>query len=362
MSQNINKEKISNNHKKEIDILADIYFHAVFSEKLNFENLERVKSFGIYSQDESQDFFQMKLPLSMGQLNLEQIKVISLISKDYSNGFINFESEQKILFKDIKLHNIPNIFNLLKSVDLNTFFESGYTVRRVLTCPVNGIDKTQLFDVSELANKLNKTFIGNDNYSNLPNKLQFAISGYEEGCNTEFLPDVSFNATKNSKDKIVFAVIILGKVIAYVSKSQVLNTAKSIINIYKDFAYKEDSNKSSFSYFVNNLGFDDFFHLLSSSLNYKIQRSIFIKSDFIARKPRIGIHQSKIEDQDYIACKTENPNIKSSSFESLYSLLKKYDASKIKITHKSNIIILDVPSKNSNNLAKELCKIGFNAF
>ena len=361
MSYNINIEKIKKD-KKGIDILADIYFHAVFSEKLSFESLERIKWFGIYAEDKNQDFFQIKVPLNMGQLNLEQIQIISLISKNYSNGFINLASEQKILLKNIKLHNIPNIFNLLKSVDLNTSFEAGHTVRRVLTCPVNGIDETQLFDVSDLANKLNKAFIGNDDFSNLPNKLQIAISGYEEGCNTEFTPDISFNATKNSKDKIVFTVNILDKTIGYISKTHVLNTAKSIINIYKDFGDRQNPDKSSFEYLVNNLGFNEFFHLLNSSINCKIQRSTFIKNDASPRKPRMGIHPSKIKDENYIGCKIENPNIKSSSFESLYSILKKYDASKIKITHKSNIIILDVPCKNSDNLAKELCKIGFNAF
>ena len=163
MSNKLDIEKIKK-EKKGIDILADIYLHAVFSEKLSPENLERIKLYGIYAQDEKQDFFQIKIPLNMGQLNLEQIKIISQIAKDYSDDFINLSSEQKILLKNIKLHNIPNIFNLLQSSDLNTSFEAGHTVRRVLTCPINGIDETQLFDVSDLANRLNKTFIANEDF------------------------------------------------------------------------------------------------------------------------------------------------------------------------------------------------------
>ena len=361
MSFNINIEKIKK-EKKGIDILADIFFHAVFGEKISFENLERIKWFGIYAQDEKQDFFQIKIPLNMGELNLAQLETLCQISKNYSDNFINLEFEQKILFKNIKLHNIPNIFNELHKVRLNTAFESGHTVRRVLTCPVNGVDKTQLFDVDDLANKFNKFFITNENFSNLPNKLQFAISGYEEGCNTQITPDISFNATKNSKDKIVFAVNILDKTIGFISKSQVLNTAKSIVNIYKDFGERENLDKNSFESFINSWGLDRFYDTLNASINYKMKKSFFYQKNLIPRKPRIGISPSKVEEENYIACKLEKSSFESSTFESLYFILKKYNASKIKITHKSNIIILDAPYKNTDSLAKELQKIGFNAF
>ena len=73
----------------------------VFSEKLSPENLERIKLYGIYAQDDKQEFFQIKIPLNMGQLNLEQIKIISQIAKDYSDDFINLSSEQRILLKNI---------------------------------------------------------------------------------------------------------------------------------------------------------------------------------------------------------------------------------------------------------------------
>ena len=361
MSNKLDIEKIKK-EKKGIDILADIYLHAVFSEKLSPENLERIKLYGIYAQDEKQEFFQIKIPLNMGQLNLEQIKIISQIAKDYSDDFINLSSEQRILLKNIKLHNIPNIFNLLQSSELNTSFEAGHTVRRVLTCPINGIDETQLFDVSDLANRLNKTFIANEDFYNLPNKLQMAISGYEEGCNTEFSPDVSFNATKNSKDVVVFAVKILNKTIGYISRTQVLNTAKSIANIYKDFGDRQNSEKNSFEDLVNNWGLNKFYDILNASINYKIERNIFTKNDIKPKKPRLGINASKIEGESYVGCKLENTTFKSSVFDSLHLILEKHDASKIKITHKENIIILDVPSKNVDNLAKELHEIGFNPF
>lgn len=361
MSKNINMEKIKKS-KKDIDILADIYFHAVFGERISHEDLERFKWCGIYAQDLEQNFFTVKIPLDLGKLNIEQLKTISTISEKFTQDTIFFSSEQKVEFKNLKIHNIPEIFNLLKQVNLNTFFEAGHTVRRVLTCPVNGIDSTQIYDVESLATKLNETFVGNKNFSNLPNKLDIAISGYIEGCDVGFIPDVSFNATKDLKEKIVFSVNILDRQIGFISPSQLINTTRAIANIYKDFGNREEIEKSTFEYLIKDLGFDGFFNILNSMIDYKIQKSINIIKEENPRKPRFGINKSKIEGKSYIGCRIKENQISSKNITTLSNLLEKYEATNIKITHKGNLIILDVPSENAEILADELVKINFNPF
>ena len=117
-----------------------------------------------------------------------------------------------------------------------------------------------------------------------------------------------------------------------------------------------------FEALVNNWGYDKFYDIVNASINYKIEKNIFIKNNPIPRKPRMGINTSKIKNESYIGCRFNATTLESSTFDSLHQLLTKHEASKIKITHKANIIILDAPSKNANSLAKELEQIGFNPF
>ncbi|MEV9594892.1 sulfite reductase [Aliarcobacter butzleri] len=361
MSQNLNIEKIKK-EKKTIDILTDIYFYAIFGELIPLEDLERFNWYGIYAQDEKQEFFELRIPLFLGELNLIQLKTLNELSKKYSNSSLMFCKEQKVILKNLKIKNIPDIFKELNEVNLNTFFENGHTVRRVLTCPVNGIDKTQILDVEPLANKLNDTFIGNRNFSNLPNKLHIAISGYEEGCDVAFTPDISFNATKDSKGKIIFALNILDKNIGFITPSSVVKCAICIANIYKDFGDRDDIEKSSFEYLIKDLGYVRFFDILNSMMDYKVQKSAIISKDKTPKKPRFGINESKIEGQSYIGCRLGSNEFSSSTIDNLLALFEKYNASKIKITHKGNIIILDVPAINAKNLASDLEKTNFNPF
>lgn len=363
MSKNLisNIEQIKKT-KDGLDVLSDLYIYAVLGEKVSEDDLIRLKWYGIHKQENSNEYFKLRIPLNLGQLTLEQIKTLSFISKEYAKNSLDLTSSQKVELKYLKVYDLPHIFNLLQNVDLNTIFESGHNVRNVITCPVNGIDSTQIADVSKLAEKLNKSFIGNKSFSNLPNKLKIAISGYSEGCALNFVPDISFNAYKNDKGKIHFSLRIIGEHLGFITASQVLPTARAIAKIYKDFGDRQDLDNSSFFSLVGSWGYSKFFDLLSSSVSFYIKEHDIEDEYQKGRTPKQGIHESKIEGESYISCKVSDPKIGRSGLDNLAKLLEKYKASKIKLNHSGNIVILDAPSKNAQTLAKELEKANFNPF
>ena len=180
--------------KDGLDVLSDIYIYAVLGERVSQKDLIRFQWYGIYQHEDNLDYFKIVIPLPLGELNLEQLKTLAFISKDYGKNSLDINRGQKIELKWLKMHNLPHIFNLLHNVNLSTTFESGHTVRNIITCPINTVDCKQLTNVSVIASKLNDTFIGNKKFSNLPNKFQVAISGCKEGCNLEETPDLTFNA------------------------------------------------------------------------------------------------------------------------------------------------------------------------
>ncbi|WP_198306013.1 sulfite reductase [Arcobacter vandammei] len=356
MTHKLNVEKIKSD-KSSNDIIADIFYYCVTGEKLSIEDLERFKWHGIYAQDENQNSFTLKVPLNLGELNLAQLKAVYSILDEFRIDEVGFYEGQKLEFKDLKLSSLPNIFNLLKAEELTSFFESGHSIKKVITCPVNGLDITQLYDVEDLANKLNDTFVGNKNFFNLPNSLQFAISGYREGCDAGFTPDVSFNATKNAKDKIVFEVKIANIGIGNITSSQIIPTARAIANIYKDFGQRENLSSSDFKTFIDELELINFNNILSSMLDFNIQDSCFINTNIEPKKPRMGINESKIAGFSYIGLKSKHSKLSKNELAILIGSLEENGASKIKITHKSNIIVLDCPTKNSENLISKLKNI-----
>lgn len=351
----LNIEKIKK-EKNSSDILGDIFYYAVFGEKISLEDLERFKWYGIYAQDENQEKFSLKIPFELGELDLNQLKTVLKLLKDYKNDSLFIEENQNIVLKDLKLSDLPNIFNILKSIDLTTFYTQGHNIRRVLTCPVNGVDATQIYDVEDLAKKLNETFVGNKNFLNLPNSFKIAISGYLEGCDVGFTPDISFNATLNEKSKVVFLLKVLDYEIGFVNISQVIPSARAIANIYKDFGQRDEN--SSFEDFIDEFSINSFCDIFSSMIDFKAKEIIF-KNHSFSKKPRFGLNKSKNENECFIGLRIKEKKISTDIFEKLLTLIEKYEAKRVKLTHKSNLIILDIPTKNALDLEKDLLDLKF---
>jgi sulfite reductase (ferredoxin) len=363
MSNNLalNIEQIKK-EKDGLDVLSDIYIYAVLGERVTPKDLIRFQWYGIYQQEDNENYFKIVIPLPLGELNVEQLKTLAFISKDYAKNSLDINHGQKIEFKYLKMHNLPHIFNLLHNVNLSTIFESGHTVRSIITCPINTVDCKQLTDVSSIATKINNAFIGNKKFSNLPNKLQMAISGCKEGCILDETPDITFNAHPYKNNKVLFSVKVIDEHIGYITSSQILQTTRAIANIYKDYGNRTDINKSTFSSLIQTWGITEFTNILESTINFKIKTIILEEDTTPTKGEHFGINKSVIEGESYIGFKTPSLNFKSSDFSSLAKILEKHEASRIKLTNKGNIIILDAPTSNANELANELKKVNFNPF
>lgn len=351
MSHNFKK------HKKEDSlesIFADIFYHCVFADTLSKDDLKRFKLCGIELQENN--LFSLKVALNLGELKLSGLKSLQEILELYSSSF-DISTKQEIILKDIKLQDLPKVFNILQSANFSIYFDTGYSIKRVLTCPVNGVDKTQIYDVEELVNRLNSTFLENKNFFNLPSALQITISGYEEGCDIGFTPDISFNATKNQKDKVVFAIKILNTCIGYINAYQIVNTTRAIASLYRDFGLRNAN--SSFENFIKETTLSKFFDILTSMLDFTIANSCFVSGVKIPKKPRLGINDSKKDGFSYIGCKFESKNINKDTLKALIKSLEENGASRLKLTYKANIIILDVPTQNASTLLSSLRTIGF---
>ncbi|AXK49748.1 sulfite reductase [Aliarcobacter trophiarum LMG 25534] len=355
MSAIINIEKLKKDINSE-DILSSLFYYAVFGEKISQNDLERFKWHGIYAQDEEQNFFSLKIPLNLGELNLAQLESILNILDIFSLQKFSFKDGQKLEIDSLKLSDIPEVFNILNSVGLKSFYESSHSIKKVLTCPVNGLDTTQIFDVEELAKKLNDSFVENKNFFNLPNSLQFAISGYREGCDAGFTPDISFNAFKNSREKIVFDLKILDNVVAQLTSSQIIKTARIIASVYRDFGNREKN--SNFREFLDEFTLESFCDILSSNLDIKLENNKKLEILNSPKKPRMGINKSTNDGYSFIGLRSLKKELSKEELVNLIKEMKNSSATKLKITHKSNIIILDVPTKNSENLVKSLKKSG----
>ena len=128
--------------------------------------------------------------------------------------------------------------------------------------------------------------------------------------------------------------------------------------MYRDFGNREKN--SNFKEFIKEFTLDSFCDILSSNLDIKIEDYKKLELLNSPKKPRMGINKSSKDGYSFIGLRSLKKELNKDELENLIEQMNKYSATKLKITHKSSIIILDVPTKNSENLVNTLKKSGLN--
>jgi sulfite reductase (ferredoxin) len=364
--------------KDGLDVLQDIYLYAITGENVDPEDIDRLKWYGLYTQnrnlqneDDPTLYFMLRVKLVAGQLSLGQLKVIAHISEKYARGTADFTTRQDLQFHYIRIVDLPEIFRLLDSVKLHTIFAAGDVPRNVVSCPINGIDHDEIADVRDLVEKINEELKGNRAFSNLPRKFKIGVNGCSKNCIHHEMQDLSFNAVKQKNGRVHFAVSVGGGLasnrriadhIGYVSPSQVIPLTKAVIKIYRDNGNRENRRKARLGHIIEEWGIEKFRETLQDSLSFKIKEPDEIEYTHSRYREHFGINKSKQKDKSFIGCALNSGHIGIDGLNKLINLFEKYKADNLKATVTQNIIITDVPAKNAEAMAKELEDVGISPF
>ncbi len=364
--------------KDGLDVLQDIYLYAITGENVDPEDIDRLKWYGLYTQnrnlqneDDPTLYFMLRVKLVAGQLSLGQLKVIAHISEKYARGTADFTTRQDLQFHYIRIVDLPEIFRLLDSVKLHTIFAAGDVPRNVVSCPINGIDHDEIADVRDLVEKINEELKGNRAFSNLPRKFKIGVNGCSKNCIHHEMQDLSFNAVKQKNGRVHFAVSVGGGLasnrriadhIGYVSPSQVIPLTKAVIKIYRDNGNRENRRKARLGHIIEEWGIEKFRETLQDSLSFKIKEPKELEYVNSKYRDHFGIHKSLKKAKSYIGCALNSGNIGFQGLQDLITLFEKYEVKALKATVTQNIIITDVPTKNTEELATELERIGISPF
>ncbi len=364
--------------KDGLDVLQDIYLYAITGEEVDPEDIDRLKWYGLYTQNRNlQDekdstlYFMLRVKLEGGLLTLPQLKIVAQISEQYAKRTADFTTRQDIQFHYIKVIDLPEIFRLLNTVGLATVFAAGDVPRNIVSCPINGIDHDEIADVRDIVKKLNKLFKGNRDFSNLPRKYKIGVNGCSKNCMHHEIQDLSFNAVKISTGKTQFAVSVGGGLasnkrvathIGYVTPSQVVPLARTITKIYKDHGLREKRTKARLGHLLEFWGIKKFVDVVHKNIDFKIKTPEEIEYVNSRFREHFGVHESKVKGQSFIGCSLNSGHIGADGLKNLITLFEKHKANKLKATVTQNIIILDAPTKGTKKFTQDLEKVNLTAY
>jgi len=356
--------------KSGLEVLADIKRYAADSSiELNPEDIDRFKWYGLYSQnknlqpaDDENLYFMLRVKLEKGAMTVTQMREVAKLSHEFAKGQATLTTRQDIQFHNIAVSNLPEIFDRLQTIGLSTVFAAGDVPRNVASCPVAGVDHTELIDVNDTIDAVNDYFRGNKDLVNLPRKYKVGISACSKHCMGHEIQDLSFTAVKVN-DTVLFDVSVGGGLasnkeiathIGYVTKEQILEVVKVVSVIYKEHGLREKRTKARLGHLIAQWGIEKFTNEIETNLGYKLQETQTQEYTTYAKREHFGVHASKIENMSYIGCAINGGKLGASGLDSLANALESAGATTIKATSTQNFIITDVPTSNAQALVEEL--------
>ena len=105
-------------------------------------------------------------------------------------------TRQNIQLHWLRIEDMPVVLDELNAVGLSFTQACGDVWRNVVGCPLAGVDGHELLDSRPLIAELERTFVGDKRFSNLPRKFKVSVSGCLHRCAQHEINDIGLVAVE----------------------------------------------------------------------------------------------------------------------------------------------------------------------
>ncbi len=162
---------------------------------------------GVYLQLHA---YMLRIAIPYGTLSPRQLRMLAHIARNYDKGYGHFTTRQNIQFNWPALGDIPEILELLASVEMHAIQTSGNCIRNVTADHFSGAAADEVADPRPYAEILRQWSTVHPEFSYLPRKFKIAVTGAERDRAAVQVHDIGLHLKKNEKGELGFAVYIGG--------------------------------------------------------------------------------------------------------------------------------------------------------
>lgn len=348
-----------------IDEIVNVYSKKGF-ESIPEEKFALFKWAGVYQQRPKSDgYFMMRIRIPSGLLTSEQARVIAELSQKFGRGLIDVTTRQAVQYHWLRVENLPEIFARLAEVGLHSYEACGDCPRTIVGNPLAGIDPHELIDTRPIVKEMEKAFLLNREFSNLPRKYKISVSASPYNPAHAQINDLAFTpAVKeiDGEEKVGFHVWVggglsnrphLGKQLdLFVRPEQVVEVAKGVTTIFRDYGYRQKRHRARLKFLVADWGTEKFLEVLKEYIGEYPSRGqdrlVGWNAGYFT-----GVHPQKQEGYSFVGLNIPVGRTSADEFFQLADLADRYGAGELRTVNTQNIIIPHVPDDKVNALLQE---------
>src|SRR5881394_3492114 len=209
-----------------------------------------------------------RIKIPFGGVTSDQLDALAEVAEEYSDSVLHVTTRQDFQLHYVHMDDTPNIMRRLAAVGITTREACGNSVRNVTACPIAGVCRSEVFDVTPYAKACSKFLLGHPDTQGLGRKFKIAFSGCEhEACALVSIHDLG-GIAKIQDGKRGFAIYVGGGLGAvphnaklmfdFLPEEEVLPMARAIGRVFARLGEKKNRNKARLKFVVQKLGIEEF--------------------------------------------------------------------------------------------------------
>jgi sulfite reductase (NADPH) hemoprotein beta-component len=212
--------------------------------------------------------YMLRVAIPYGALNSRQARRLAWVARTYDKNYGHMTTRQNIQFNWVKLKDVPDILDALAEVDLHAIQTSGNCIRNVTADPYAGATAEEVDDPRVWAEVLRQWSTLHPEFSYLPRKFKFAITGALTDRAAVKVHDIGLILRKGRDGEVGFEVIVGGgqgrtpyvgpTIKSYLPANRLLSYVEAILRVYNRHGRRDNIYKARIKILVASLGAEEF--------------------------------------------------------------------------------------------------------
>jgi len=345
--------------------------------------------------------YMLRVNVPYGTLSSRQMRTFAHIARTYDKGFGHFTTRQNIQYNWIKLEEAPDIIKELADAEVTSIQSSGNCVRNITSDQYAGRARDELADPRVYCELLRQYSFLHPEFSYLPRKFKIAVTGSPNDRAAVAVHDIGLRMHRNEQGQIGFEVLVggglgrtpyIGQTIRkWLAPDDLLSYVESILRVYNMHGRRDNLHKARIKIIVNQMGIDKFRELVDQEWELTKDGVLKVPGEEVerirayfappayetltdrtaeleaARKAdrafdrwmRGNVVEHKVPGYTIVNVSLKAPgrvpgDITAETMEAVADLADKYSFGEIRVSHRQNLVLVDVKQSDLQQLWREL--------
>jgi len=325
---------------------------------------------GTGGEGKATPYFMVRIRIPNGLLRSEQVRAVADIAEKHARGVADITVRQNFQLHWVTIESLPEVLETLWRAGLTTTGACGDVARNITGCPVAGLDAHEIVDASPLALAIDRELGGAAEFYNLPRKFKISITGCRSWCSYPEINDVALTATRRKRrgaTEIGFTLRVGGGLSTdphiavplnvFIQRDQVVPVARGVAEIFRaSETLRQSREKARLKFLFLQQGWtaESFLDALQRQIGFTLDPAEPEDVPADIHRDHVGIHPQKQPGLAYVGASVLRGRITPLQLRTAANLADRYADGHVRTTTMQNLLIVNVPQRDTAAVAHEL--------